>query len=101
MAVVARNYRPSGGEAEVDIVARDGNIVVFVEVKTRSSAEFGDPDRAIDEQKQKNILKAARTYASRAGIGWNEVRFDTVSIVLTEPPSLVHKQDVFFEGRAI
>ena len=99
--VLARNYRPSGGEAEVDIVARDGDIVVFVEVKSRNSAEYGSPDRAIDKAKQHNIARAARSYAARAGIGWDKVRFDTISIVFTNPPTIVHHQDVFFEGRSI
>ncbi len=98
--VLARNYRPGGGEAEVDIVARDGDVVVFVEVKSRKSAEFGMPDRAIDTEKQRNITRAARSYASKAGIPWDKVRFDTISIVFTEPPSIVHHQDAFFEGRA-
>jgi putative endonuclease len=101
LTVLARNYRPSGGEAEIDIVARDKDITVFVEVKTRRTAEFGSPDRAIDERKRKNIVYAARTFATRAGIGWNQVRFDTISIVLTQPPTIVHNQDVFFAGRAI
>ena len=98
--VVARNYRPNEGEAEVDIIARDGDTVVFVEVKSRTSADFGAPDRAIGGDKQKNIVRAARSYATRAGITWSQVRFDTISIVFTNPPSLVHQQDVFFDGRA-
>jgi putative endonuclease len=98
--ILARNYRPGGGEAEVDIVARDGDVLVFVEVKSRSSAEFGAPDRAIDAAKQRNITRAARSYATRAGIPWNQVRFDTVSVLFTEPPSIIHHQDAFFEGRA-
>ncbi|MBV9762831.1 MAG: YraN family protein [Acidobacteriaceae bacterium] len=98
--VVARNYRPNEGEAEVDIVARDGDTLVFVEVKTRTSSEFGAPDRAIGTDKQKNIVRAARAYATRAGIPWNQVRFDTISIVLTDPPSLVHQRDAFFHLRA-
>ena len=98
--VVGRNYRPNEGEAEVDIVARDGDTVVFVEVKTRMSVEFGAPDRAIGNDKQKQIVRAARSYATRAGIAWNRVRFDTISIVFTKPPSLVHQQDAFFDGRA-
>ena len=98
--ILARNYRPGGGEAEVDIVARDGDIVVFVEVKSRRSSEFGAPDRAIDTTKQRNITRAARSYATKAGIPWNQVRFDTVSVVFTEPPSIIHHQDAFFDGRA-
>ena len=57
-------------------------------------------DRAIDTAKQRNITRAARSYATKAGIPWNKVRFDTVSVVFTEPPSIVHHQDAFFEGRA-
>ena len=100
LRIVARNYRP-GGDSEVDIVARDGDTVVFVEVKARVSAEFGSPDRAIDHEKQKHIIRAARSYTTRAGIEWNQVRFDTVSIVFTDPPSIIHQQDAFFEGRTI
>ena len=99
--IMARNYRPSGGEAEVDIVARDGEILVFIEVKSRASAEYGAPDRAISEEKQKNITRAARAYATRAGVKWDEVRFDTLSIVFTSPLSIVHQKDAFFFGRAI
>ena len=101
LIILSRNYRSSGGEAEVDIVARDGELVVFVEVKTRQSGAFGAPDRAIDPEKQKNITRAARTFTTRAGVEWNQVRFDTISIIFTKPPSLVHVQDAFFEGRVI
>lgn len=101
MTILARNYRPGSGDAEVDIVARDNDVVVFVEVKSRTSEEFGSPDRAIDLEKQKHIVRAARAYATRAGLEWNQVRFDTVSIVFTKPPSIVHQQDAFFEGRSI
>jgi putative endonuclease len=101
MTVLARNYRPGGGEAEVDLIARDGNRLVFVEVKSRRSADYGSPDRQIDETKRRHITRAARSYATRAGIAWNQVRFDVISVVFTEPPSIVHQQDAFFEGRAI
>ncbi len=97
--VVARNYRPAGGEVEVDIVARLGETVVFVEVKSRASGDFGSPDRAVGSDKRKNILRAARAYATRAGIEWSQVRFDVISVVFTNPPSLTHQKDAFFEGR--
>ena len=100
-AVLARNYRPDGSDSEIDIVARDGGVHVFIEVKSRASAEFGTPDRAIGQEKHKNIVRAARAYSTRAGIEWSEVRFDTISIVFTNPPSIFHQQDAFFEGRAI
>ena len=74
---------------------------MFIEVKSRSSTEFGSPERAIDGEKQKRIARAARSYATRAGVEWSKVRFDTVSIVFTNPPSIVHQQDAFFAGRAV
>jgi putative endonuclease len=97
--VVARNYRPAGGEVEADIVARQGDTIVFVEVKSRASGDYGTPDRAIGAEKQKNIVRAARAYATRAGIEWSQVRFDTISVVFTHPPSIAHQKDAFFEGR--
>lgn len=98
--VLVRNYRPSGGEAEVDIVARDGDVTVFVEVKSRSTDDYGTPDRAIDDEKKRHIVSAARSYCTRAGIAWSSVRFDVVTVVMTQPPSITHYQDVFFSGRA-
>lgn len=98
--VVARNYRPGGGQTEVDLIARDRDTVVFVEVKSRATDEFGSPDRAIGAEKRKHIVRAARAYATRAGIEWSQVRFDVISIVFTNPPSLIHEKDAFFEGRA-
>ena len=95
--VVARNYRPAGGEVEADIVARQNEILVFVEVKSRASGDFGSPDRAIGIEKQKNVIRAARAYVTRAGIEWSQVRFDTISIVFTDPPSITHLKDAFFE----
>ncbi|HEY6989644.1 MAG TPA: YraN family protein [Bryobacteraceae bacterium] len=97
--IVARNYRP-GADSEVDIVARRGDLLIFVEVKTRTSSEASHPDRAIDLQKQEHIARAARSYVTRAGIEWNRVRFDTIAVVLDDPPSIVHHEDAFFHGRA-
>jgi putative endonuclease len=98
--IIARNNH-SGGSSDIDIVARDGDITVFVEVKTRAAAEYGAPERATDSEKQKRIVRAARSYAACAGIEWSTVRFDTVSIVFSQSPAIVHQQDAFFEERAI
>jgi putative endonuclease len=80
--VVARNYRTRSGSGEIDLVAWHGETLVFVEVKTRSSTEFGEPERAVDAEKQKHLLHAAADYARRANIEWSRTRFDIVSIVL-------------------
>lgn len=98
--VVARNYRP-GSDSEIDIVARHAGKLVFVEVKSRSSADYGSPDRAIDIEKQRHIVRAARSFITRSGDAWSTVRFDTVAIVFSEPPAISHYSDVFFEGRAL
>jgi putative endonuclease len=94
-AVVARNYR-AGADSEIDLVARKGDLVVFVEVKSRRSAEFGAPERAMNTEKHRNIVRGARAYATRGGIDWSQVRFDVISVLFTEPPSILHQQDAFF-----
>ena len=80
--VVARNYRTRAGHGEIDLVAWHAGRLVFVEVKTRSSADFGEPDRAVDCEKREHLRRAARDYAARAAIPWGNTRFDIVSIVL-------------------
>jgi len=100
MTIVARNYRTATGSAEADLVAWDGDTLVFVEVKTRSTDEFGPPDRAIGDEKRRAILRAAAEYARRAGVPENNVRFDILNVVLSNPPSFEHTRDAFTARRA-
>jgi putative endonuclease len=93
--IVARNYRPRSGSGEIDLVAWHGETLVFVEVKTRISAEFGAPDRAVDADKRAHLRRAARDYARRAGVEWEKTRFDIVSIVLAKPPRIDWLRDAF------
>src|SRR5580692_8302894 len=81
--VVARNYRPPSGHGEIDLVVWHGEKLVFVEVKTRDTAEFGEPDRAVDAEKQLHLNRAARDYARRADVEWPRVRFDIVAVTLS------------------
>lgn len=92
--VVARNFVPRSGHGDLDIVAWDQDRLVIVEVKTRTSAEYGDPDRAINREKERNLLRVGREYAGRCGVEWKQVRFDVVSIVFQPRPSLLHEKDV-------
>ena len=93
--IVARNYRPRSGTGEIDLVAWQRDTLVFVEVKTRASAEFGSPDRAVDTEKERYLRHAARDYARRAEVDWSQVRFDIVSVVLAKPPQIEWIQDAF------
>ncbi len=81
--VVARNYRTRSGSGEIDLVAWDGGTLVFVEVKTRKTADYGEPDRAVDAEKRARIEIAAQDYARRAKVDWERTRFDIVSILTT------------------
>jgi putative endonuclease len=97
--VIARNFRTRSGSGEVDIIAWDGPALAFVEVKTRSSEEFGTPDRAVDADKQHKLLIAARDFTRRAGLAWSAARFDIVSIVMASgQPKISVIRDAFAKG---
>ena len=93
--VVARNYRTSTGSGEVDLIAWEGGTLVFVEVKSRRGDEFGTPDRAVDRDKRRRLIKAARTYVGKAAVDWQMVRFDVVSIVDGPRPEITLIRDAF------
>ena len=96
--VVARNYRPaSGAPGEIDIIARDGPKLVFVEVKTRASNEAGFPERAVDGEKQRFLVRTARDYVRRTNSNWQDVRFDVVSITGIQNPAIEHLVGAFAE----
>ena len=80
MTIAARNWRCRYGE--LDIVARAGESIVFVEVKTRSGSGFGRPAEAVTRIKQARIRKLAMLWlAERAG-PWVPVRFDVVEVLV-------------------
>jgi putative endonuclease len=93
--IVARRYMPPAGGGEIDLVAWHKGTLVFVEVKTRASAAFGAPDSAIDDAKRETLARTGRDYARRAGVEWQNVRFDIVSIVLSRPPQIEWLRDAF------
>jgi putative endonuclease len=90
--VVARNWRPPQGGGEIDIVAWEGDWLVFVEVKTRTSAEGSAPERAIDQEKIQALRRAARDYMRRANADASRVRFDAISI---SGRNIDHLREVF------
>jgi putative endonuclease len=81
-AIVARRYRTRAGE--IDIVARDGPTIVFVEVKTRRKDEFGDPLEAVTSRKQRKLTLMALDFLARVKPGSVPCRFDVVSVRWSE-----------------
>ena len=94
LVVCARNYRSPAGH-EIDIVAWEGDTLVFVEVKTRTSDEHAAPGRAIDRDKMERISRAAWHYARMADADWKKTRIDAVSVVLRDPAEILHQRDVY------
>lgn len=78
-AVIANNYRRTHGE--VDIIAKDGETLVFVEVKSRKNGAFGNPIDAVNPVKQKRLQFMARQYMAERELCHVNVRFDIVEIL--------------------
>ena len=77
-AVLERRYRTRHGE--IDIIARDGETTVFVEVKARRTAEFGTAAEAVTAQKQRRLASMALDYLTRHRLSNRPCRFDVVAI---------------------
>lgn len=82
--IVERNYRIKGGE--IDIVAKDRGVLVFVEVKTRYSHDFGSPLESMTPWKVKALLRTAQFYVLKTGWGDKEYRLDFVSVDFSDDP---------------
>ncbi|WP_116127796.1 YraN family protein [Lewinella sp. IMCC34183] len=95
--VEATNYRYR--RTEIDIIARQGAILVFVEVKTRTSVAFGHPSIFYRPDQRRRISRAAAAYTAEVGHDW-EIRFDLIAIHYRSAAdfTLDHYEDVFFPG---
>ena len=71
---------------EVDVIAVDGDLLVFIEVKARSDHSFGKPLEAIDNKRQARLRKAAQLYIMRKKLKSTSVRFDVVTVDFTNNP---------------
>lgn len=76
--IVTRNYLCRAGE--IDLVALDGSMIVFVEVKTRASREHEDPESAVTPGKQQRVIRAARMFLRQTRSVGRACRFDIVAI---------------------
>jgi putative endonuclease len=94
-SIVERNFRCVCGE--LDIIARDGRTIVFIEVKCRNNETYGSPQLAVTAFKQRQISKAALVWLSKRRLYDAEARFDVVAILLREGalPEIEHIRNAF------
>ena len=90
--ILAQNYRAVRGE--IDIIVRDGEFTVFVEVKTRRSLKFGLPQAAVTLQKQRQISKVALAYLQTHNLLDAHCRFDVIAIHLSPRLELLHLEQI-------
>ena len=92
--ILARRYRTRFGE--IDLVARHGDYIVFVEVKTRRGGRFGEPAAAVTAEKQRRLTVMASDYLARHRLERAPARFDVVGI--TAEPLAPARVDVFVDA---
>lgn len=90
--ILVQNYRALRGE--IDLVAQDGNRIVFVEVKTRRSLKFGLPQEAVTPRKQQQISKIALAYLQARDLLNAPCRFDVIAIRLSSQLKLLHLEHI-------
>lgn len=94
--ILERNYRKSFGE--IDIIAKDKDTLVFIEVKTRKSFRFGTPFEAVDARKQRQVSRVAQAYLQASGLVDVLARFDVIAVQVDRNNRLVaidHLQNAF------
>lgn len=91
LAIVARNFRTRAGE--IDVIARDGRVLVFVEVRMRRSARFGGAVESITARKRARIVAAANAYLARLGRE-PPCRFDAILMHSLDPAAIEWRRDV-------
>lgn len=92
--ILERNFR--SGKSEIDVIAKKDDVLVFVEVKARSSSKFGNPEDFVDEKKAAKIVEGAENYIESEK--WDgPIRFDIISILYQMNESeLTHFIDAFY-----
>lgn len=90
--ILAQNYRV--GRGEIDLIVKDGQFIVFVEVKTRRSLKFGLPQEAVTRQKQKQISKIALGYLQAKNLWDAPCRFDVIGIHLSYQSELLNLEHI-------
>jgi len=94
--IIQANYRVAG--AEVDLIASQGDILCFIEVKTRKNCDHGSPEMFVTRSKQLKIIRAARIFSARKPYRNHRVRFDVVSVLRSdEAMACDHLESAFEE----
>lgn len=96
--LLERNWRH--GKAEIDLIMNDGECLVFIEVKTRSTDAFGHPLEFVRKRQTQLLSTAAAAYMEQINHDW-EIRFDLVSLIIyreDQSYQLEHVKDAFFPG---
>ncbi len=91
--VLERNFHYSK-YSEIDIIAKEKDELVFVEVKTRSTTDFGHPFESISRKKLENIFKAAQFYMQNTKEKYKRFRIDVVSVIGMKDPKIEHLKDI-------
>jgi putative endonuclease len=84
--IMARNFRAR--TAEIDIIAKEGSWLCFVEVKTRTSVKKGLPKESVHPAKQRRLIAGAAFYIRKHRLFNQRIRFDVVEVMLTDPPEI-------------
>ena len=92
--ILQRNFRY--GKSEIDLIAEGEGLLIFIEVKTRSSNSFGYPEDFVSKNQQEAIIRAANYYVEESG--WKgDIRFDIVAIVVKQTVMQIeHLKDAFY-----
>jgi putative endonuclease len=92
--ILEKNWRQ--WRNEIDVIAMDGKYLVIIEVKTRQSNYFGEPETAVTRDKQRALIRAANAYVRYKNINC-EVRFDILSILISKTSEHIHHiEDAFY-----
>ncbi|MBW6491255.1 MAG: YraN family protein [Lentimicrobium sp.] len=92
--ILSTNWR--FGKDEIDIIAEKGDFLVIVEVKTRASSGYGEPEVFVNQAKQRFLVRAAQAYLEKNNVE-KETRFDIISVILNNTTKKInHIEDAFY-----
>lgn len=92
LAILERNYRCPAGEA--DLIAQDGDVLVFVEVRTRRGQDYGTPEESITPRKQAHLLAVAQAYLAERGLSDIAWRIDVIAVALSAQGELLRIEHI-------